>query len=112
MLAPIIDIILVANVLVGRWQLAALSWTAIALIGASAGLVAARLDGGGYRDALRVPLQQFLYRPIMHLVTVVSVRKALMGRRQSWGEQQRLGNLRVADGGDDRLEVLEAEVAA
>jgi hypothetical protein len=99
-LAPIIDVVLLANVAVGRWRLAAVSWTVIALVGAIAGLVAARLDGDSRRDAFRVPLQQLLYRPLMHLVTLVSMRKAMTGRRQSWGVQHRVGNLRVVDAGD------------
>ena len=111
MIAPIIDIVLLANILVGRWQLAAISWAAIALLGAVVGLVAARLDGDSRRDALRVPLQQVLYRPLMHLVTVVSVRKALTGRRQTWGVQHRLGNM-VADPEQQAVRAYDAEAAA
>jgi cellulose synthase/poly-beta-1,6-N-acetylglucosamine synthase-like glycosyltransferase len=110
-LAPIIDIVLLANVAVGRWRLAALSWTVIALAGAAAGLVAARLDGDRRRDALRVPIQQLLYRPLMHLVTLVSIRKAITGRRQSWGVQHRVGNLRVVDAAE-QVDAVEPDVAA
>lgn len=110
LLAPIIDIVLIANVMVGRWQLAAVSWSVIALIGAGAGLVAARLDGDDRSDAIRVPLQQLMYRPLMHMVTIVSLRKALTGRRQSWGTQQRLGNLRLAE--SQERSALEPDVAA
>ncbi|MFN3215375.1 MAG: bifunctional polysaccharide deacetylase/glycosyltransferase family 2 protein [Acidimicrobiales bacterium] len=111
-LAPIIDIVLLANVAVGRWRLAALSWMIIATVGAVAGLVAARLDGDSRRDALRVPLQQLVYRPLMHLVTLVSVRKAMTGRRQTWGVQQRVGNLRAAGDAEPRPDAVETEVAA
>ena len=92
-LAPLMDLVLLANVLLGNWELAVISWSALALIGVIAAMVAARLDRDPMRVALLVPLQQILYRPLLHLVALVSLRRAILGERQVWGAQQRVGGL-------------------
>jgi peptidoglycan/xylan/chitin deacetylase (PgdA/CDA1 family)/GT2 family glycosyltransferase len=97
LLAPIVDVVLLANVYLGQWHLAAASWLVIASIGAIAGVIAARLDGDPVRDALRVPLQQILYRPVMQYVALVSLRRAVMGEPQAWGQQRRVGGLKLRE---------------
>ncbi len=94
-LAPLMDLVIVAHLLAGRWQLAVIAWSAVAAIGAAAGLVAARLDGESVVPALLVPVQQFLFRPMLHAVSIVSIRRALLGEIQQWGTQKRVGGLTV-----------------
>lgn len=94
-LAPLMDLVIIINALLGRWQMAAAAWIAVALLGAVAGFVAARLDGDPMRQALFVPVQQILFRPLLHAVALVTLRRALTGQRQKWGVQRRVGALRI-----------------
>ncbi len=97
-IAPLMDLVVLAHLLGGRWQLAVVAWAIIGGVGAAAGVVAARLDGERLRPALLVPVQQLLFRPLLHAVSVVSLRRALMGDIQAWGVQRRVGGLRVGGG--------------
>ncbi len=92
-LAPVMDVVLLTNVLLGNWELAAASWFGIAAVGAAAGVAAARLDGDRLWPGLLVPVQQLVFRPLLHTVSWASVRRAAMGQRQRWGTQQRRGGL-------------------
>ena len=94
-LAPLMDLVIIVNALLGRWQVAAAAWAAIAVLGGIAGLVAARLDGDPIRHALLVPAQQILFRPLLHAVAIVTLRRAFTGQRQKWGVQQRVGALKI-----------------
>lgn len=94
-LAPLMDLVIILNALLGRWQLAAAAWLAIGALGAVAGIVAARLDGDPIRHALLVPFQQILFRPLLHVVAIVTLRRAFTGKRQIWGVQRRVGALKI-----------------
>ncbi len=94
-LAPLMDLVIIINALLGRWQLAATAWVAIATLGGIAGLIAARLDGDPTRHALLVPVQQIVFRPLLHAVAIVTLRRAFTGKRQKWGVQRRVGALKI-----------------
>ena len=94
-LAPLMDLVIIINALLGRWQLAATAWVAIATLGGIAGLIAARLDGDPIRHALLVPVQQIVFRPLLHAVAIVTLRRAFTGKRQKWGVQRRVGALKI-----------------
>ena len=94
-LAPLMDLVIIVNALLGRWQLAAAAWVAIATLGGIAGLIAARLDGDPVRHALLVPVQQIVFRPLLHAVAIVTLRRAFTGKRQKWGVQRRVGALKI-----------------
>jgi len=101
-LAPLIDLVLLINVLLGNWRLAVASWAMIAVLATSAGLVATRLDGDKIGPALWVPLQQVAFRPLLHLVSLVAIRRAIFGQKQVWGVQQRSGGLAVGGGSAEK----------
>ena len=97
-LAPIIDLVLLTNVLLGDWQLALASWSILAALATAAALIAAELDDDSEVLVLWVPLQQLVFRPFLHLVAIVSLRRAALGERQVWGAQQRTGGLVIGGG--------------
>jgi cellulose synthase/poly-beta-1,6-N-acetylglucosamine synthase-like glycosyltransferase/peptidoglycan/xylan/chitin deacetylase (PgdA/CDA1 family) len=93
-LAPLMDLVLLINVLLGKWELAVVMWAIIALFGLVSGLVAATLDGDKPASAVLVPIQQLVFRPLLHAVTLITLRRAILGEPQQWGVQQRTGGLR------------------
>ncbi len=100
-LAPLIDLVLLINVLLGNWRLAAAAWATIAVLATGAGIIATRLDGDEIKPALLVPVQQVAFRPLLHLVSLVAIRRAIFGQKQVWGVQQRSGGLSVRGAGDE-----------
>ena len=94
-LAPLMDLVILVNALLGRWQLAAVAWLVISALGVVAGVVAARLDGDPIRHAYLIPVQQVVFRPLLHAVAIVTLRRAFTGKRQSWGVQRRMGELKI-----------------
>ena len=71
-------------------------WAAFNVVQLALGAYAFRLDGESLRPLWAMPLQQFVYRQLMYLVVIESVRTALRGSRLHWRPIERSGEIEVA----------------
>ena len=72
-------------------------WGVFTALQLALGWYAFRLDGESPRVLWAMPLQQFVYRQLMYLVVIESVRTALRGSRLHWRPIARSGEIEVAN---------------
>jgi len=91
LIAPVVDVFSVYGLVFLNPVHIAAFWLSFVALQAFAGGYALRLDGERLRSLWLLPLQQFVYRQLMYLVTVQSVMTALLGTRQRWQVIRRVG---------------------
>ena len=97
LLAPLIDIFSIYGFLfLNPWGVLAF-WAVFTALQLALGWYAFRLDGESPRVLWAMPLQQFVYRQLMYLVVIESVRTALRGTRLHWRPIERSGEIEVAN---------------
>lgn len=108
LIAPLIDLALIASVVGTGWRMAdrgwdaagwdamtmAAFWSAFSAIELACGWLAFRLDpGAGRFPALRMLAQRFGYRQLLYLVVLRAAYAALKGPLVGWGKLQRTGTV-------------------
>ena len=91
MIAPVVDVFSIYGVTFLNPVKVIGFWLMFVLLQALAAGYALRLDGERLRSLWVLPLQQFVYRQLMYLVTIQSVITALIGTRQRWQVIRRAG---------------------
>jgi cellulose synthase/poly-beta-1,6-N-acetylglucosamine synthase-like glycosyltransferase/peptidoglycan/xylan/chitin deacetylase (PgdA/CDA1 family) len=71
------------------------SWLAFTGLQAALAVYAFRLENEPLRPLWALPLQQFVYRQLMYLVVIQSIRSALAGTRLRWHKLPRTGEVEV-----------------
>ena len=89
--APVVDLAAIYGLLFLSPVLVAAFWLGFNAAQMLAGSYALALDGERVRTIWTLPLQQFVYRQLMYLVTIQSVMTALLGTRQRWQTVSRTG---------------------
>ncbi|MFS0773803.1 glycosyltransferase [Sphingomonas sp. 1P08PE] len=112
LVAPLIDVALIASIVGTVWRLGergwaeaggdaltvAMFWAAFTAVEVACGWVAFRLDPReGRFPALRLLMQRFGYRQLLYAVVLRAVAAALTGPRVGWGTQERSGRATIAD---------------
>jgi len=96
LLAPLIDIFSIYGLLfLDPWTVLGF-WLVFTVLQLALGWYAFRLDRESPRVLWAMPLQQFVYRQLMYLVVIESVRTALRGTRLHWRPIERSGEIEVA----------------
>jgi hypothetical protein len=91
LIAPVVDIFSLYGVIFLNPVHVALFWLSFVFLQSLTGGYALRLDGERLRTLWVLPLQQFVYRQLMYLVTIQSVISAMLGTRERWRVINRTG---------------------
>jgi cellulose synthase/poly-beta-1,6-N-acetylglucosamine synthase-like glycosyltransferase len=91
LIAPLVDIVALVALASGDWHGLAATWGALNVITLLFAAMALRLDGESLRSLWAVPLQQFVYRQLLYLAVLASIRSAVFGDRLRWQQQHRTG---------------------
>ena len=97
LLAPLIDIFSIYGFIFLNPLSVLAFWGVFTALQLALGWYAFRLDGESPRVLWAMPLQQFVYRQLMYLVVIESVRTALRGSRLHWRPIARSGEIEVAN---------------
>ncbi|WP_262380520.1 glycosyltransferase [Nonomuraea sp. PA05] len=91
LLAPVVDMMAVYSVLMGDPLPVVAVWAGFVVVQALTGWYALRLDRERASVLWVLPLQQFVYRQLMHLVVIQSLATAALGVRLPWQTIRREG---------------------
>ena len=97
LLAPLIDLFSIYGFLFLNPVGVLAFWAVFTTLQLALGWYAFRLDRESPRVLWAMPLQQFVYRQLMYLVVIESVRTALRGSRLHWRPIERSGEIEVAN---------------
>ena len=97
LLAPLIDIFSIYGFIFLNPVGVLAFWGVFTTLQLALGWYAFRLDRESPRVLWAMPLQQFVYRQLMYLVVIESVRTALRGSRLHWRPIARSGEIEVAN---------------
>jgi cellulose synthase/poly-beta-1,6-N-acetylglucosamine synthase-like glycosyltransferase len=95
-LGPLIDLFALYGLLFLDARSILTAWLGFALLQTLMGVYAFRLEGERLGPLWTLPLQQFVYRQMVYLVVIQSMRSALLGSRLRWHKPPRTGTVNLA----------------
>jgi poly-beta-1,6 N-acetyl-D-glucosamine synthase len=100
-LGPLIDLFALYGILFLNARSFLAAWLGFAAIETLMGIYAFRLEGERLGPLWTLPLQQFVYRQMVYLVVIQSMRSALLGSRLRWHKPPRTGTVQLAAAATD-----------
>ncbi|HWB55101.1 MAG TPA: glycosyltransferase family 2 protein, partial [Tepidisphaeraceae bacterium] len=94
LISPLCDLLLILSLVSGNYTGVARAYVLFLSLDLAAAIIAYVLDRRSPAGLIVVPIQRFVYRPILYLVTQRAAFAMIRGRRHAWNKLQRTASIR------------------